>query len=81
MSPGLIFSFMLPTALTDAERRLSAALMRVNHAGELAAQALYHGQAFAARSAGTREMLLAAARSTILRPSKGKAISGLATRR
>jgi len=37
--------------------------MRVNHAGELAAQALYHGQAFAARSAATREMLLAAASS------------------
>lgn len=37
-------------ALTDAERRESAALMRVNHAGEVAAQALYHGQAaFAAR--------------------------------
>jgi ubiquinone biosynthesis monooxygenase Coq7 len=41
----------LPEAsLTDAERRESAALMRVNHAGEVAAQALYHGQAaFAAR--------------------------------
>jgi ubiquinone biosynthesis monooxygenase Coq7 len=37
--------------------------MRVNHAGELAAQALYHGQALIARSAATREMLLAAARS------------------
>ena len=37
--------------------------MRVNHAGELAAQALYHGQALVARSAATREMLLAAARS------------------
>ena len=37
--------------------------MRVNHAGELAAQALYHGQALMARSAATREMLLAAARS------------------
>ena len=37
--------------------------MRVNHAGELAAQALYHGQAAVARSAATREMLLAAARS------------------
>jgi ubiquinone biosynthesis monooxygenase Coq7 len=35
--------------------------MRVNHSGELAAQALYHGQAFGARSAATREMLLAAA--------------------
>jgi ubiquinone biosynthesis monooxygenase Coq7 len=41
----------LPEAgLTDDERRRSAALMRVNHAGEVAAQALYHGQAaFAAR--------------------------------
>ena len=37
--------------------------MRVNHAGELAAQALYHGQALVARSEATREMLLAAARS------------------
>jgi ubiquinone biosynthesis monooxygenase Coq7 len=36
--------------------------MRVNHAGEIAAQALYHGQAFAARSEETRELLLAAAR-------------------
>ena len=53
----------LPDPLSEAERRASAALMRVNHAGELAAQALYHGQAFAARSAATREMLLAAASS------------------
>src|SRR5579863_5985047 len=49
--------------LTEAERRESAALMRVNHAGELAAQALYHGQALVARSEGTRAMLLSAARS------------------
>src|SRR6516165_1899511 len=49
--------------LSEADRRTSAALMRVNHAGELAAQALYHGQAAVARSAATREMLLAAARS------------------
>jgi 3-demethoxyubiquinol 3-hydroxylase len=49
-------------ALSDAERRTAAALMRVNHAGEIAAQALYHGQAFAARSEQTRELLLAAAR-------------------
>ena len=39
------------SALSDTERRTAAALMRVNHAGEIAAQALYHGQAFAARSA------------------------------
>ena len=49
-------------ARTDAERRASAALMRVNHAGEIAAQALYHGQALVARSTKTRELLLKAAR-------------------
>src|SRR6516164_2733879 len=49
--------------LSESDRRTSAGLMRVNHAGELAAQALYHGQALVARSAATREMLLAAARS------------------
>jgi ubiquinone biosynthesis monooxygenase Coq7 len=48
--------------LPDAERRESAALMRVNHAGEVAAQALYHGQALAARANQTRELLLEAAR-------------------
>ena len=52
-----------PDTLTPAEQRESAALMRVNHAGELAAQALYHGQALMARTAATRSMLLEAARS------------------
>ena len=42
--------------LSEADRRTSAALMRVNHAGELAAQALYHGQALVARSESTRAM-------------------------
>ena len=36
--------------------------MRVNHAGEIAAQALYHGQALGARNAATRDLLLQAAR-------------------
>jgi ubiquinone biosynthesis monooxygenase Coq7 len=35
--------------------------MRVNHAGEVSAQALYHGQALMARSAATRQYLLEAA--------------------
>ena len=48
--------------LSLAERRRSAALMRVNHAGEVAAQALYHGQSLFARSAATRELLANAAR-------------------
>src|ERR1700684_821215 len=47
--------------LPESERRESAALMRVNHAGEIAAQALYHGQALVARSAATRQLLLKAA--------------------
>src|SRR5689334_13490622 len=48
--------------LSDAERRESGALMRVNHTGEMAAQALYHGQAFVARNEHTRNLLLQAAR-------------------
>jgi ubiquinone biosynthesis monooxygenase Coq7 len=35
--------------LDDAERRLSGALMRVNHVGEVCAQALYEGQAATTR--------------------------------
>jgi 3-demethoxyubiquinol 3-hydroxylase len=50
-----------PAVMSAADRRESAALMRVNHAGEIAAQALYHGQALVSRSAATRDMLLRAA--------------------
>jgi ubiquinone biosynthesis monooxygenase Coq7 len=48
--------------LSTDERRASAALMRVNHAGEVAAQALYNGQSLVARSAATRDLLVSAAR-------------------
>lgn len=41
-------------SLSDAERRLSAALMRVNHTGEVCAQALYQGQALTARDPQVR---------------------------
>jgi ubiquinone biosynthesis monooxygenase Coq7 len=37
--------------LPEAQRALSARLMRVNHSGEVAAQALYQGQALTARDA------------------------------
>src|SRR5262245_16803292 len=47
--------------LNPEERDSSAALLRVNHAGEIAAQALYSGQALVARSADTRSHLRAAA--------------------
>jgi ubiquinone biosynthesis monooxygenase Coq7 len=53
----------IPETVTDPEaRRHAAALMRVNHAGEIAAQALYHGQALTARNPALREQMLAAAR-------------------
>ena len=45
----------------DADRLRSAALMRVNHAGEVAAQDLYAGHAIAAREARVRETMLQAA--------------------
>src|SRR5215471_406218 len=48
--------------LSDDERRTSAALLRVNHAGELAAQGLYSGQALVARKSETRAQLRTAAR-------------------
>lgn len=37
------------TEMTDAERKHAASLMRVNHTGEVCAQALYQGQALTAR--------------------------------
>ena len=47
--------------LDDHERRHCAGLMRVNHAGEVAAQALYEGQSLVARDAATREAMAQAA--------------------
>lgn len=47
--------------LSADERQQSAAMMRVNHAGEVAAQGLYHGQALVARTPQTRAQFLAAA--------------------
>jgi ubiquinone biosynthesis monooxygenase Coq7 len=52
-----------PDSVTLPEaRRHAAGLMRVNHAGEIAAQALYHGQALTARNPKVRAALLEAAR-------------------
>lgn len=41
-------------ALTEEQRVEAGRLMRVNHAGEIAAQALYQGQAFMARDSAVR---------------------------
>jgi ubiquinone biosynthesis monooxygenase Coq7 len=48
--------------LSEGERRHAAALMRVNHVGEICAQALYQGQALTARDPGARLQLEQAAR-------------------
>lgn len=48
----------LPEApLADSRRAEAAALMRVNHVGEVCAQALYQGQALTARDPATRRSL------------------------
>jgi ubiquinone biosynthesis monooxygenase Coq7 len=53
----------LPDVDLDASARAhSAALMRVNHVGEVCAQALYQGQAMTARNEQTRASLERAAR-------------------
>jgi len=49
-------------ALGEPDRRLAASLMRVNHAGEVAAQGLYHGQAMVARDPAIRSLLERAGR-------------------
>ena len=47
--------------MTAPERQVAAALMRVNHTGEICAQALYQGQALTARNASARAALEQAA--------------------
>jgi len=49
------------TDLSEEARRHSAALMRVNHVGEVCAQALYEGQALTAKSESIRSSLEQAA--------------------
>ncbi|WP_322999437.1 2-polyprenyl-3-methyl-6-methoxy-1,4-benzoquinone monooxygenase [Castellaniella sp.] len=48
-------------ALSAEEARHAAGLMRVNHVGEICAQALYRGQALMCRDASVRAVLLQAA--------------------
>jgi ubiquinone biosynthesis monooxygenase Coq7 len=50
------------TAQDARQRPYAAALMRVNHAGEVCAQALYQGHALTARDLVSREALMQAAR-------------------
>lgn len=63
--PGAMRAMPLPAApgpeLSEAERREAGALMRVNHVGEVCAQALYTAQAAVARDPGLRRHFAAAA--------------------
>ena len=53
----------LPTAdLSAAERQLAGSLMRVNHVGEVCAQALYQAQGLTARTPQLRQQMADAAR-------------------
>lgn len=52
---------LLDSPLSEAERRHVVGLMRVNHCGEICAQALYQGQALTSRDPAVREALRSAA--------------------
>ncbi len=57
---------MLPEApLDERQKRHAAALMRVNHVGEVCAQALYQGQALTARDPQACEVLAQAAHEEV----------------
>lgn len=58
-TPG---SALAEAGLTAQDRRHAAALMRVNHCGEVCAQALYEGQAAGSSNASLKSELAAAAR-------------------
>jgi ubiquinone biosynthesis monooxygenase Coq7 len=67
--------------LDEAQRRHAAGLMRVNHTGEVCAQALYSGQAAVARDGATRAQLLhAAAEETDHLAWCGERLDALASR-
>jgi ubiquinone biosynthesis monooxygenase Coq7 len=51
--------------LADADKREAGSLMRVNHVGEVCAQALYQAQALTARDPGLRERMAQAAREEV----------------
>lgn len=48
---------MAEAEMTDAERAHAAALMRVNHCGEICAQALYQGQALTSKNPEVRQAM------------------------
>ena len=60
-NPGLAHdSQAVSVPMSETEKRESAALMRVNHVGEVCAQALYTAQALATRDSALRKHFIAA---------------------
>ncbi len=59
-NPGSGPESSLAVPLSEAEKREAAALMRVNHVGEVCAQALYTSQALATRDQALRDHFFAA---------------------
>jgi len=53
------------TTLSDSERKHAAALMRINHVGEVCAQALYSGQTLVSRVQANVEALKQASRDEV----------------
>lgn len=51
--------------LTNADKELAGRLMRINHAGEVAAQGLYQGQALTAKLPNVREQMEEAAQEEV----------------
>jgi len=47
----------ISSELSDSEKKQSASLMRINHAGEVSAQGLYRGQALTAKREDIREQM------------------------
>jgi ubiquinone biosynthesis monooxygenase Coq7 len=52
---------LAPTQLTPPQRRLAQGLMRINHTGEVCAQALYQGQSFSSGNPQLAQILAEAA--------------------
>jgi ubiquinone biosynthesis monooxygenase Coq7 len=63
--PPLAAADVPPVALSDAERRHAGALIRVDHVGEVCAQALYEAQALGAREEPVRAALERASREEV----------------
>ena len=63
--PPLAAADTPPAVLSDSERRHAAALIRVDHVGEVCAQALYEAQALGARQETVRAVLERASREEV----------------